>query len=76
MSEKESKYIYFYSESLEMKYAINKETSDIYCQDKTMYKLDEVKILSAASVKIDKATHNVKKIFEGEIVKVIKKSEV
>jgi hypothetical protein len=38
--------------------------------------LNELKILNKKGAQIDMATHNVKKVFGGEIVKVINKNDV
>ena len=66
MAEKDG-FTYIYSPMLGQKIAISEKTGKVYCQDKTVYSLDEVKILDKAG-RITKGVHLVKKIFLGSVV--------
>lgn len=66
MAEKDG-FTYIYSPELGQKIAISEKTGKVYCQDKTVYSLDEVKILQKAGG-ITKGIHLVKKIFVGSVI--------
>lgn len=56
---------HFYSEALEMKYAVKGER--LVTEDKTEYSIQEARRLESIGG-IDKTIHAVKKVFGGEIV--------
>jgi phage gp36-like protein len=62
---------YMYSNELKQEVAINFKTGLAYCEDKTIYKLEEIKIMDTAKQKITSGIHLVKKVFGGEIVDFI-----
>jgi hypothetical protein len=64
---------YFYSAELKQEVAVNIKTGLAYCEDKTMYKPEEIKIMDNAKQKITLEVHLVKKVFGGEIVEFIHK---
>lgn len=66
MAEKDG-FTYIYSPELGQKIAISEKTGKVYCQDKTVYSLDEVKVLQNAGG-ITKGIHLVKKIFVGSVI--------
>jgi hypothetical protein len=67
---------YYYSEILKMQVVLNEKTGEICCEDKTMYTMDEVKMLNTAGMEVDMRVHLLKKVFNGEIVEVKKRHEV
>lgn len=67
MAENKDGFQYFYSPQIGQKIAVSEKTGKVYCQDKTVYSLDEVKILDKAGG-ITKGVHLVKKIFLGSVV--------
>jgi len=67
MAENKDGFTYIYSEELGQKIAMSDKTGKVYCQDKTVYSLDEVKLLEKAGG-ITKGVHLVKKIFAGSVV--------
>lgn len=67
MAENKDGFTYIYSEELGQKIAISDKTGKVYCQDKTVYSLDEVRLLEKAGG-ITKGVHLVKKIFSGSVV--------
>jgi hypothetical protein len=62
---------YFYSAELKQEVAVNIKTGLAYCEDKTIYKPEEIKIMDTAKQKITPGVHLVKKVFGGEIVDFI-----
>jgi hypothetical protein len=63
-------FVYIYSEALKQEIAMSEKTGRVYCEDKVQYSPQEIAIMNAAGVEIDLNTHLVKKVFEGEVVKV------
>lgn len=58
---------YFYSNSLKMKYAVNILTGKIMTEDKIIYSKKEVDLIIQKG-KLKPGVHEIKKIFDGEIV--------
>ena len=67
-----SPWTYAYSDALGMRYATRNigGVLELMTEDKVRYSAAEIALLSAQGVEIDKTTHFVKKVFEGEIVEV------
>ena len=57
-----------YSEALEMKYSRHKD-GRVMTEDRVIYTLAEVQIISETIGIIDKQVHMIKDLFEGEIVR-------
>jgi hypothetical protein len=64
---------YIYCGELKQEVAINIKTGLAYCEDKTIYKLEEIKIMDNAKQKITPGIHLVKKVLGGERVDFIHK---
>ncbi len=65
-------WLYKYSEELKQEIAIHKETGWIYCQDGTKYSPQEVAMIKDTGMKLPKSIHDLKRAFDGEIVKTEK----
>lgn len=61
-----SNWLYFFSKALNMKYAYNKQTGEVYTEDKILYTPDEINILKGKEITPD--LHNLKKAFNGKII--------
>lgn len=59
-------WIYYFSKALNMKYAYNKETGEVVTEDKVKYTKEEIDTLKGGPITPD--IHNLKKIFNGEVV--------
>jgi hypothetical protein len=64
---------YIYSNTLKQEAAMNIKTGKVYCEDRTLYTLEEIRIMRDAKQGITPEVHLVKKIFGGEIVSFIYK---
>lgn len=63
---------YYHSETLGMRYAV-KETPlgpEVMTEDKVRYSSGEIAVLNAGGVEVEKALHNVKRVFNGTVVDV------
>ena len=60
---------YYYSEALKLEFAIHKDSGWVYFPDGVKYSPEEINVLSNEGGVIELSVHNVKKIFNGEIVK-------
>lgn len=58
---------YKYSEELQQEVAGHNESGWIYCKDGTKYSPEEIEIIKKHG-KLKKEVHEIKKIFDGEIV--------
>lgn len=65
---------YIYSESLKQEIAVHLKTGWVYCKDGTKYSPLEIEVLINAKQRMPLKVHNIKKILEGRIIKIIKKS--
>jgi hypothetical protein len=63
-------FAYIYTDVLKQEIAMSEKTGLVYCKDKVQYSPQEIAIMIAAGIKIDLSIHLVKKVFEGEVVKV------
>lgn len=61
-----------HSESLNMRYSLNRVTGEVMTEDKVMYQKSEVDVLRDLDGPISIRAHNVKKVFNGVIFKVEK----
>jgi hypothetical protein len=59
---------YGYNNALKQEIAVNVKSGNVYCEDGTVYKPEEIKIMKAAKQKINPEIHLIKKVFDGEIV--------
>ena len=57
---------YHYSKTLEMKYSWNPKTGVVWTEDRVKYSPKEIELLKGSE--ITKEVHELKKMFEGEIV--------
>jgi phage gp36-like protein len=64
---------YIYSNMLNREVAVNIKMGKAYCEDGTIYSLEELKIMDNAKQEITPGVHLVKKIFGGEITEFIHK---
>jgi hypothetical protein len=64
---------YIRSDTLKQEIAVNIKTGKVYCEDRTVYSPEEIKILKAAKQEITPEIHLVKKVFGGEITDFIHK---
>jgi hypothetical protein len=70
MKEQKPGWEYYHSEKLNLDYALHKKTGWVYFEDKVRYSPEEIKILhDSGTGEVTVELHNVKKIFEGEIVR-------
>jgi hypothetical protein len=67
---REPNFIYMKSEILKQEIAMSEKTGWVFCEDKVNYSPQEIAIMQRAGVEIDLCTHLVKKVFDGEIVKI------
>jgi hypothetical protein len=63
-------FVYIKSEILKQEIAMSIKTGRVYCEDKVRYSPQEIDLFRNADAEIDLFTHLVKKVFEGEVVKV------
>lgn len=63
-------FVYYKSEILKQEIAMNKKTGWVYCEDRAQYSPHEILLLYEADVEIDVGTHIVKRVFQGEVIKV------
>ena len=63
-------FIYIKSHALKQEVAWRKKDGRVFCEDGVQYSPQELEIMEAAGVEIDIATHNVKKVLCGEVVKI------
>jgi hypothetical protein len=63
-------FIYIKSDLLKQEVAVNKKTGKVTCEDGVTYSPQEMKIIAEAGAVLDMATHRVKKIIGGEVVKI------
>jgi hypothetical protein len=63
-------FVYIKSEILKQEIAMNKKTGRVYCEDGAQYSPNEMLLFYEAGVEVDVGTHVVKRIFEGEVVKI------
>jgi hypothetical protein len=62
---------YIKSNDLKQEVAVNIKTGLVYCEDRTVYKPEEIEIMKKAGQKITAEIHRVKRFFKGEIVDFI-----
>jgi len=67
MPEKKGNWVYYYSKTLNMKYAYNKDTGEVVTEDKIKYTKEEIDTLIGGQITPE--IHNIKKIFNGKVVK-------
>jgi hypothetical protein len=65
-------FIYMRSASIGQMIAYSKKTGCVICEDQTVYSPAELQLLFDTGTEADSATHLVKKIFKGEVVRVEK----
>jgi hypothetical protein len=72
MAERERKegFVYIKSEILKQEIAVSKKTGWVFCEDKVCYSPKEIAIMKEVGTEIDLCTHLVKKVFDGEVVKI------
>jgi hypothetical protein len=70
-------FLYIYSDVLKQEVARSKKTGKVFCEDKIYgtekhveYSQREIQIMADAGVRIDLATHIVKKVFGGEVIRI------
>jgi hypothetical protein len=63
-------FFYINSAILKQEVAMNVKTCRVYCEDGVLYSPQEILLFHEADTEIDVATHLVKKVFGGEVVKV------
>jgi hypothetical protein len=63
-------FIYIKSDLLKQEVAVSKKTGWVYCEDEVKYSPQEMEIIRRAGGVLDAATHAVKKIIGGEVVKI------
>ncbi|MDR1174090.1 MAG: hypothetical protein LBK83_01300 [Treponema sp.] len=64
---------YFYSDVLQQEIAVHIKTGEVYCEDRTVYKPEEIAIMQAANQEASPGVHLVKKVFKGTITNFIGK---
>jgi len=67
--ERKPGWVYCKSDILGEEFAIHESTGWVYFEKGARYSPKEIAVLSNAGAKLDMATHNVKTIIKGEIVK-------
>jgi hypothetical protein len=63
-------FIYVKSILLKQEVAFSKKTGWVHCEDGVKYSPQELELIEKAGGVLDAVTHNIKKIFGGEIVEV------
>jgi hypothetical protein len=70
-------FLYIYSDVLKQEVAWSKKTGKAFCEDKVYgtekhveYKWSEIQMMDEAGLQIDPATHTVKKVFGGEVIRI------
>jgi hypothetical protein len=63
-------FVYIKSHALKQEVAWRKKDGRVFCEDGVQYSPEELAIMEAAGVEIDMATHNVKKVLGGKVVKI------
>jgi hypothetical protein len=63
-------FIYMRSASIGQMIAYSKKTGCVICEDKTVYSPAELQLFIDTGTNADFATHLVKKIFKGEVVRI------
>jgi hypothetical protein len=66
-------FIYMKSNPLKQEIAMNIKNGRVYCEDGAQYSPQEILLFYEAGVEIDAVTHVVKRIFNGEVVKIERK---
>ena len=69
MSKRKEGWKYFKSEALNLEFALHEESGWVYFSDGVQYSPVEINILHEGGIKIDRAIHNIKLIFGGEVVR-------
>jgi hypothetical protein len=68
--EREPGFIYMESKILKQEIALSEKTWRVYCEDKVQYRPQEISIIYEAGIEVDLCIHLVKKVFDGEVVKI------
>jgi hypothetical protein len=70
-------FLYIYSDVLKQEVAWSKKTGKVFCEDKVYgtekhveYSQQEIQIFQEAGMQVDIATHTVKKVFGGEVIRI------
>jgi hypothetical protein len=63
-------FLYFKSGNIKQEIAMNEKTGRVYCEDGAQYSPQEILLFYEAGVEIDAVTHVVKRVFNGEVVRV------
>jgi len=63
---KETPWVYYFSKTLNMKYAYNTKTGAVTTEDKVEYTLEEINALKGKQITLE--IHELKKIFDGKVV--------
>jgi hypothetical protein len=66
-------FVYMKSRHLKQEIAMNVKTGWVYCEDGALYSPQEMLLFYEAGAEIDVVTHVVKRIFNGEVVKIERK---
>jgi hypothetical protein len=66
-------FVYMKSKPLKQEVAMSTKTGWVYCEDGALYSPREILLFYEAGVEIDAVTHVVKRIFNGEVVKIERK---
>jgi hypothetical protein len=63
-------FIYIQSAAIAQMVAYSKKTGCVICEDKTVYSPKELQLFHEADAELDLATHLIKRIFGGEVVRI------
>jgi hypothetical protein len=63
-------FVYYNSENLKQEIAMNRKTSRVYCEDGAQYSPQEMLLFYEAGIEIDAGVHIVKRVFNGEVIKI------
>jgi len=66
MPENKTPWIYYFSKTLNMKYAFNTKTGGVVTEDKVEYTPEEIDALKGKRITLE--IHELKKIFNGKVV--------
>jgi hypothetical protein len=63
-------FLYLKSKILKQEIAMNEKTGRVYCEDGAQYSPEEMLLFYEAGMELDVGTHVVKRVFNGEVIKV------
>jgi len=66
MPENKTPWVYYFSKTLNMKYAFNTKTGSVITEDKVEYTPEEINALKGKQITLE--IHELKKIFNGKVV--------